>query len=123
MGNPETPMILAVKHARALGIAPQTGLRPSGASESRGGWAAEPHRVGTRTLNTAGYPTEATWPRSGLTPATGASRTAPPGTIPTAAQAEAEFHRRFADARSDDEAAGLLAAGLFGAASPVNPFA
>lgn len=112
--NPEVPMILAVKHARRLGIPPRTGHAPSAAGAS----SRHPYHSGSMT-----YATEAGWPRLGLTPASGTARTAPLVGRPTAAMIEADLQRNLATARNDEEAAGILATSLFGSPSQASPFA
>jgi hypothetical protein len=118
VGNSEAPMILAAKHARALKIAPATGQRPSGEQPAAPAVAPNPQQQTPRPT-----PTEATPPRPGLTPATGAARTAPQPPIPSAAQQQADLQRSIAEAKTDDEAKAILATVLYGSATAASPFA
>lgn len=116
--NPDVPMILAVKHARKLGIPPQTGRAPSAPGYGPGAAYQTSYAQGAMS-----YAPEATLPRPGLAPASGSARTAPPAHRMTAGMVEAELQRNLAYARNDEEAAGYLATSLFGASSHANPFA
>jgi hypothetical protein len=118
VGNSEAPMILAAKHARALKIAPATGQRPSVEQPAAPAVAPNPQQQTPRPT-----PTEATPPRPGLTPATGAARTAPQPPIPSAAQQQADLQRSIAEAKTDDEAKAILATVLYGSATAASPFA
>ena len=114
--NPDVPMILAVKHARKLGIPPLTGRAPSAPGYGAGAYQT------SYAQGAMSYAPEATLPRPGLAPASGSARTAPPAHRMTAGMVEAELQRNLAYARSDEEAAGHLATSLFGSPAHANPF-